>query len=500
MRIGLEVFGLQSRSRHRGIGRYVKNLVSHLLAQNDQDEFILYAQEDLTTELVPTASNACLKFLKPIGHDGESTMLDALARQARANPDALDVLGVLNPLEMCPSRNLPARPLKRLPMVAVVYDVIPFAFRDDCLPDLQSASRFYRRLMTLRHYDGLAAISESTRHDFATLLNLPSERIANIRCASDPTFFSPATETAEDRRTLKAMNLTKPFVLTIGTHQGHKNLKGLIAAFGKLPESIRVGHQLAVVGGMWEIDPKQLEDLCREHGVFDQLVITDRVTDETLRLLYRRCTAYVSPSLYEGFGLPVLEAMHCAAAVLAGRNSSQIEVVGEAGLLADATDPDDLARQLGRILGDRSFAASLRTKAPIHAAQFRWSDTALRFHDLLKQVVTNPIDVKGRSRVALIVPSEEHPDLEPLARELARFTQVDLYHEAGRVPHFALGDATFGRHNIRILAKHAEMLDITILDPFGVSDRFALPDHFRVDRPTISLRGPHLTSVREHSR
>ncbi len=496
MRIGLEVFGLQSRSRHRGIGRYVKNLVAHLLTQNPQDEFILYAQEDLPTELIPTGPNAIVKFLTPIAELGESTMLDALARQARANPDRLDVLGVLNPLEMCPSRNLPARPLKHLPMVAVVYDVIPFKFRDNCLPDLQAASRFYGRLMTLRHYDGFAAISESTRQDFAFLLNLPGDRIANIRCASDPSFFFPTAETAEDQRILKSMNLTRPFVLTIGTHQEHKNLSRLIAAFGKLPEAVRLHHQLAVVGGMWEIDPKQLEDLCREHGVLDQLVITDRVSDTHLRLLYRRCTAYVSPSLYEGFGLPVLEAMHCGAAVLAGNNSSQIEVVGEAGLLADVTDADDLAHQLNRILGDPVLASQLRTNAPLHAAQFAWSDTSQRFYQLLRQVVDKPLT--SRSKIALIAPSDDPPELESIARELAGFGQVALYHEAGRVPHFALGDSTFGRHNIRILPKHAEMFELSILDPFHVSDQFALPDHLRIDRPGIAIRRPHFTPVREH--
>ena len=103
-----------------------------------------------------------------------------------------------------------------------------------------------------------------------------------------------------------------------------------------------------------------------------------RSATQTLRTLYRRCAAFAFPSLYEGFGLPLLEAMLCGAAVVAGNNSSQPEVVGDAGLLANVADPTDLAAKLAQLLQDPALAATLRTRALVRARQFRWEQTAER--------------------------------------------------------------------------------------------------------------------------
>ena len=99
-------------------------------------------------------------------------------------------------------------------------------------------------------------------------------------------------------------------------------------------------------------DRDQVRQYARDRGVADQLVLTDWLSDKALRVLYQRCAAFVFPSSYEGFGLPILEAMHCGAPVVAGNNSSQIEVVGDAGLLFNVADAGELAGHLVRVLDD----------------------------------------------------------------------------------------------------------------------------------------------------
>ena len=107
-----------------------------------------------------------------------------------------------------------------------------------------------------------------------------------------------------------------------------------------------------------------------------QLVLTDWLSDKALRLLYQRCAAFVFPSMYEGFGLPILEAMHCGAPVIAGNNSSQIEVVGDAGLLFNVADAGELAGHLARLLEEPDRAREMGERAVVQARRFSWEATA----------------------------------------------------------------------------------------------------------------------------
>ena len=112
-------------------------------------------------------------------------------------------------------------------------------------------------------------------------------------------------------------------------------------------------------------------------------MLTDWLADKALRILYQRCAAFVFPSFYEGFAFPILEAMQCGAAVVAGNNSSQIEIVGDAGLLFNVADSGELTNQLVRILDQAGPASELRKRAIVQARRFRWEETAEKALDAL---------------------------------------------------------------------------------------------------------------------
>ena len=155
-------------SRHRGIGRYSQNLVATLLARDPVNSYVLYGQDGLPTDQIPTAPNAVVRLLRPDPDRGETTMAHAMERLAESNPDRLDVLLLLNPLELAPGYDLPAKPVSGLKMVAVVYDLIPLIFQEMYFTDWRgpmACDRYLQGLYRLRSYDALLAISEATRRD-----------------------------------------------------------------------------------------------------------------------------------------------------------------------------------------------------------------------------------------------------------------------------------------------------------------------------------------------
>jgi glycosyltransferase involved in cell wall biosynthesis len=395
MRIGLEMFGTQTAGRTRGIGRYVRSLAHALIVRTEQGglahELVLYADAEGPLDQLPAGPNAATRLIRP-----EPTLGAAVAGLVRENPDALDVLIFLNPLELTPGYDLPPRPVsasapggRTLVLTAVVHDLIPLVFPNDYLkswPGPTMARRYRWALERLRQYDGLLTNSEATRLDVIDRLNVPPSRVVNIGAGGDNpgggyTFDrARPDEEAADRTALDALGLSPPFLFAASALDPRKNLSGLLEAYARLPPALRSTHRLAVAAGIGPSDPaaamvwSQAEVL----GIHGALTLTGRVDDRTLRALYRRCAAFVFPSLYEGFGLPILEALRCGAAVVAGDNSSQPEVAGDAALLVNTADPGALAGAIARVLTDPALARTLRARGPDRAVRFTWDAVAAR--------------------------------------------------------------------------------------------------------------------------
>ena len=168
------------------------------------------------------------------------------------------------------------------------------------------------------------------------------------------------------------LGIDRPFVMNVGGLDPRKNTWKLIEAFAALPEGLRDSHQLVLTFATDEWGRGHVLNHAREFGVEDSVVVTGEVTDETLTVLYQRCAAFAFPSHYEGFGLPILEAMHCGAAVIVGNNSSQVEIVGDAGLLANAGDAHDITDKIASLLDDPGHARVLGDRAVERAATYSW--------------------------------------------------------------------------------------------------------------------------------
>jgi glycosyltransferase involved in cell wall biosynthesis len=477
MRIGIEMFGTQSASRNRGIGRYTRNLVATMVARDPYNEYVLYCHEGLPTDHIPVASNTVTRPLRPDLARGELTLAHTMERLAETNPDRLDVLLLANPLEMALGFDLPAKPLSGLKMAAVVYDLIPLIFQEEYFPKWPGpewVGRYLQGLTRLRSYDALLALSEATRNDFLSLVGCSPERCVTISAASNGRSFVPdrSDPMPEDTRSLlRVLGITKPFVFSVGDTDYRKNPWGLIDAFGMLPDELRRSHQLVLSYVFKQGQRGSVRQYAKDRGVEDALVLTEWLSDRALRPLYQRCSAFVFPSMYEGFGLPILEAMQCGAPVVVGNNSSQIEVVGDAGLLFNVADAGELATHLRRLLEEPDWARELGARAVVQARRFSWEATADRTLEILTgshaaEPATSPRPTRRRAarrRIAVFSPlhplsSEVADDSARLLEELKDRYTIDLYHDTGYLPYIGLQSPDFGCYDYRLFERNAGIL------------------------------------------
>jgi glycosyltransferase involved in cell wall biosynthesis len=164
-------------------------------------------------------------------------------------------------------------------------------------------------------------------------------------------------------------------VLAVGNLEPRKNLVRLVRAYAALRQSGAISHQLVIVGqAHWQGSVVSRE--AKELGLAGEVVFTGYVPTDDLVALYNAATTFVYPSLYEGFGLPILEAMSCGTPVITSNVASMPEVAGEAALLINPRSVEDLAQALGRVLADETLRYELEEKGLHQASQFSWEQTA----------------------------------------------------------------------------------------------------------------------------
>ena len=371
MRVGIGPFTTQTSSCNRGLGRYIRTLVSALLSRDHNNAYVLYCQEGLTSGQLPKATNAESRLLRPDAANGEANLAEALTRLVRTNPDAVDVFVLLGARELGSGYALPAIPLNGLKVAALIHDLLPlFCHRDSSTgrPEKARPQADVESLNRLASYDALLVTSEANRESLAFLLKGSADRVVTIGTAADNRFFVPDASGAKPVEALalfQKLGIAGPFVLSVGSmeYQSCDHSQRLIEAFAMLPAKLRETHQLLLT---YDLSPEarmRAGQCASEHGVADRLVLTDRLSDKALRLLYQRCAAFVSLTSYEELGLPLLEAMHCGAPVVIGKSAAQLELAADAALIFNPTDARALSDHLLHVLNEPELATAIRASA-----------------------------------------------------------------------------------------------------------------------------------------
>ena len=266
-----------------------------------------------------------------------------------------------------------------VPTAIVVYDLVPFESPDAAQ---SRASRIERATIrpALRRAAGLACISQATLDDLVRRFPIARRTARVIPLAADEAFRGAAPGDVASR-----FAIDRPYVLSVATLEPRKNLERLISAWRELDDRLRNAHALVLVGARgWEESTILLA--ARESNVH----VLGHVTDDDLVALYAGARVFAYPSLYEGFGLPVLEAMSAGVPVITSNCSSLPEVAGDAALLVDPLDPSAIRDALARLLGDSVLATTLRSRGLAQAGRFSWAKTARETLELLRSIAADP--------------------------------------------------------------------------------------------------------------
>jgi len=253
--------------------------------------------------------------------------------------------------------------------VLTVHDLI-----EELFPRLfpQGQKTIAIRKEAFRRADHLICVSENTRRDLISLYGIDSEKTSVVYLASSLTRTEPAIAEARE-----------PFFLYVGNRSGYKNFLGLLAAFA---ESLLFKTHILVCFGGGRLTPIEQEQI-RMLKIPSDRVVSSRGDDERLSCYYASAEAFVCPSLYEGFGIPLLEAMNCGCPILCGSSGSMPEVAGEAAIHFDASDTGSISNAMLKVVESRETRRRLILRGEARAKQFSWDTCAKQTYDVYKRLL-----------------------------------------------------------------------------------------------------------------
>ncbi|WP_199100151.1 glycosyltransferase [Dyella sp. ASV21] len=427
MKIVIDLQGAQSESRHRGIGRHTMALVqafTRLAGAKHELWIATNAQlghvEEIKSAfqaLVPVERIVSFSIPAPVaGMDPGSHARANAAELVRENflrELAPDIVWTSSLFEGWVDDTVTS--IGRLPVdcfqAVTLYDLIPLSDKERFLARPDVRAWYFRKLGFLERADALLAISQYAREEAIELLNIAPERIRTVSSAVDDQFRMLGPD--ELAGVELPIELKTRFVLYVGGFDDRKNVDMLIRAYAELPRALRQTHVLVLGGKINTSQEEALRELSARVGLNkDEVRFTGKITDEQLIQLYSRCALFVFPSLQEGFGLSVLEAMACGAPVLAANATSIPEVVGCEEMLFDPVDVSGLSAKMTRVLEDPALADAYRSHGLAQSKQFSWESSARRvleaFESLIasgRSAVTSPADpLSRRRRLAFVSP------------------------------------------------------------------------------------------------
>ncbi len=366
LRIGVDVRALASPIT--GTGVYLRELLAALSVLAPAVEVVGYSTKAPAPGALP-ASQSRLQ----LGHGlsskwGTLWLQTAVPKLARV--DSVDLFW--GPLQV-----VPLRLIGRVPTVVTVHDLVFLRYPETMSWRNRIALAPFA-VRSIERADRVLAVSQTTARDVTAELRLDPERVRVVSNAVHPRFAPVALEIAR-RAVTEALGVAGDYLLFVGTLEPRKNLAGLLDALEILAGHDRArdgfdGQVVIAGGGGWS--QGSLRKRIASHPLGSRLVVTGFLSDDLLPSLYNAARLFVMPSLYEGFGLPVLEAMACGVPVVCSQADPFPEVAGDAARLVAADQPGELARAIDELWRDAELRQMLAQRGLEHAAGFRWERSA----------------------------------------------------------------------------------------------------------------------------
>jgi glycosyltransferase involved in cell wall biosynthesis len=363
----LGVNGIRLLGKRTGVGRAIEAFLAGIgKMEHPFDEIRIYTPEpiDGSIRLPERGRNVVLRSRLPWGI-WEQFTLPA-------------VHGRLGPL-FCPSYVAPL--FARCPVVLThhgSYEGYPPAF-----PWRERTRARLLNTLSARSADIISTVSAHSRRDIERFYGIPRARVAVIPEGVDTALFRPTSDAGATAAWRRRIGSEVPYILYVGKPAKRRNLDALIAAFAVLRNERGWRRKLVLLGA--NLPGSRFEAAIREHGVEGEVVAIDHVAHEEVRYAYACAEMMVYPSSYEGFGMPVLEAMACGTPVIALDNTAFPEFAGGVAWLLKDARPETLAEGMHRLANDEREKARMRREGPLRSATYDWSNIVPLYLDLLRQ-------------------------------------------------------------------------------------------------------------------
>lgn len=364
MKIGIDArFAVHQR---RGIGNYTAKLICNLAEIDRRNEYLLYVDSTRCRGVFPEQGNFMIRQISPSNYPTwEQLMLPAQAR--KDNIDILHSTGNTAPIFLS----------KRIGRITTIHDVM--YMKDYSIlprsPSLyQACGRFYRRMVVPRvvaHLSAIITVSNFCRKEIAEHLPLLRQGEVEVTYEAGNDKCRVLDRCPASAEITKRFGISGRYILTLGGIDPRKNTQFVIDKYLELKGRGSIEEKLVVVG-LANCTQTPFRSTVAKSRYADHIVFTDFVTDEELVPLYNCATIFVYPSLYEGFGLPPLEAMACGVPVLTSNTTSIPEVVGDAAILIDPADGDQFKKALLGLLGSESLRTQLVGRGFEQVRKFSW--------------------------------------------------------------------------------------------------------------------------------
>lgn len=383
MRIGIDARFI-THPQKGGFKTYTENLISALAEVDKENSYFLYLDRYPDDQAkLPQQANFAYRVVP-----GENPAFGMPWREQIGLPR----FAVKDRLDLLHSPCLTAPLRLKCASIVTIHDMIWLSSRYTAKASVPLKRKlmnwYYLRIPQLAAKKSalVLTVSQASKDRIIQELGIPANKILITYEGANP-IYRPMSDVEQTNRVRAKYNLPSDYILGIGSADPRKNISTLIQAYAHLPDDLKATYQLIIVWThplMADNLMRQVEDLgMREHVYF-----LKHVPDEDLVMLYNCASAFVFPSLEEGFGLPLLEAMACGTPVVAADNSSIPEIVQDAAILVEARDPQKIAQGIRKILSDAEIKTELTCKGLKRAADFSWRDCARDTIEAFLQVVS----------------------------------------------------------------------------------------------------------------
>lgn len=273
--------------------------------------------------------------------------------------------------------------------VITLYDIIPVLFPNEYFQNKRAEDWYRMRLEQAKRASKIITISKSSKKDIERVLGIPSEKIVVIYGGVDES-FRPINKQKASLILTQKYKIKSPYILTVSTHSFHKNILRIFQAFrGYITSAKNENLTLVVVCKLIAQEEKDWRKQLKDLGIENRVILTNFISDEDLPNFYSSAEVLLFPSLYEGFGLPVLEAFACRCPVITSNNSSLPEVGGGAVLYVNPLDSEDIRKTIAKLLNDRELRDDLIRKGFAQVKKFSWDKAAKQTLKVYEEVLSS---------------------------------------------------------------------------------------------------------------